>query len=176
MPSPVFSLFPQFCDALPPFPLAFVPLALFFLPYQSTMFSPVKVTLFAFLSFATLALAIPTSDGRPGDPKAAISSANVALQKAVLPLGSCYFPFTGALLATHTCCPRVAHVTRDNRTSDCIDPVVEEVIEVVEVLVSSLKGSSLSGCDCTAKEIYQLIAITLKVLIIPPCSSYAHVM
>ena len=85
-------------------------------------------------------------------------------------------PFTEALLATHTCCPRVVHVTRDNRTSDCIDPVVEEVIEVVEVLVSSLKGSSLSGCDCTAKEIYQLIAITLKVLIIPACSSYAHVM
>jgi hypothetical protein len=139
------------------------------------MLSPVKVTLFAFLSFAALALATPTLDGRSKDPKAAISTANVALQKAMLPLGSCYFPFTETLLTTHTCCPRVVHVTRDNWTSDCIDPVVEEVIKVVQVLVSSLKGSSLSGCDCTAKEIYELIAITLKVLIIPPWSSYAHV-
>jgi hypothetical protein len=139
------------------------------------MFSPVKVTLFAFLSFATLALATPTLDGRSKDPKAAISTANVALQKAMLPLGSCYFPFTDTLLATHTCCPRVVYVTRDNKTSDCIGPVVEEVTEIVKILVSSLKGSSLSGCDCTAKEIYELIAITLKVLIISLHSSYAHV-
>lgn len=170
MPSPVLRSFPSSATLSLLF-VSFLCLS----QYQSTMFSLVKVSLLAFLSFATLALATPTLDGRSKDPMAAISTANVALQKAVLPLGLCYFPSIETLLVTHTCCPRIVHVTRDNRTSDCIDPVVEEVIEIVEVLVSSLKGSSLSGCDCTAKEIYELIAITLKVLIIPPYSSYAHV-
>ena len=57
------------------------------------MFSPAKITLFAFLSFASLALAIPTSDGRSKDPKALISRANTALVGTMLPLSSCYLPF-----------------------------------------------------------------------------------
>ena len=62
-------------------------------------------------------------------------------------------------------------MTHENTTSDCIEPVVEEVIELVQGLVKSLKGSSLSGCGCTASEIYKLIADTLKVLIISAFSN-----
>ena len=56
------------------------------------MFSPAKITLFALLSFASLALAIPTSDGRSKDPKALISRTNTALMGTMLPLRSCYVP------------------------------------------------------------------------------------
>jgi hypothetical protein len=65
------------------------------LPYRSTtiMFSPVKIAFFTFLSFAVLALAIPTAEGPPQDPKALISSACIDLERIMLPLSSCCFPF-----------------------------------------------------------------------------------
>ena len=56
------------------------------------MFSPVKIAHLAFFSFATLALAIPASEGRSKDLKALIYGTNIALNEAMLPLGPCNFP------------------------------------------------------------------------------------
>jgi hypothetical protein len=57
------------------------------------MFSPLKTALFALLSFATLALAVPTSQGeQPQDVKACIVNTNFALEQTVLPLSQCYLP------------------------------------------------------------------------------------
>ena len=57
------------------------------------MFSPLKVALFAFISFATLALAIPYPADQPKDPRVAISNCNNALDIAVDPLSPFYLPF-----------------------------------------------------------------------------------
>jgi hypothetical protein len=55
------------------------------------MFS-LKIALFALLSFATLALATPTSRGQqPQNPKALIASSNVVLKQTLLPLSPCHF-------------------------------------------------------------------------------------
>ena len=54
------------------------------------MFSPLKVALFAFISFAALALAIPSPAARSQDPWALILGCNDELAEAVLPLRPFY--------------------------------------------------------------------------------------
>ena len=61
------------------------------------MFSLVKLALFSLISFATLALAIPSQAGHPKDPRALIAKANVDLQGTVLSLSSFYLPFYTSL-------------------------------------------------------------------------------
>jgi hypothetical protein len=61
------------------------------------MFSLVKFALFSLISFATLALAIPSPAGQPNDPRALIAKANDALQGTVLPLSPFYLPFYTSL-------------------------------------------------------------------------------
>ncbi|KAI0289375.1 hypothetical protein BC826DRAFT_971017 [Russula brevipes] len=107
------------------------------------MLSPVKIALFAFISFATLALAVPSPAGHVNDPKALIISANVALEKILFPL---------------------THLTAANATSDCIVPVINEVVETVDELIIALQNSSLSGCGCTGHDIIKLVAITLEII------------
>ncbi|KAF8483878.1 hypothetical protein DFH94DRAFT_819960 [Russula ochroleuca] len=110
------------------------------------MFS-VKVALFAFISFAALALAIPSPVGQlqPGsqDPRALILSCNDQLAVAVLPLH---------------------YLTHANATSECVGAVIEEVVDILEMLVGALSGLSLSGCGCTVHDIIASIAITLKII------------
>ncbi|KAI0002112.1 hypothetical protein BJV74DRAFT_817006 [Russula compacta] len=110
------------------------------------MFSPLKIALFSLISLATLALAVPTQQDRSQDLKALISSTNLALQSAVQPLN---------------------YLTSANETSDCIGPVIYEVVVIVTELVSDLQGSSLSGCGCTTHDIVELIAITLNIIFEP---------
>jgi hypothetical protein len=62
------------------------------LPYRLTMLSPVKIAVLSFLFFGTMALAVRTSESQPQDPKALISNTNIALERALLPLSSCYSP------------------------------------------------------------------------------------
>jgi hypothetical protein len=50
------------------------------------MFSLAKFALFSLISFATLALAIPSPAGQPKDPRALIANANAALEATVLSL------------------------------------------------------------------------------------------
>ena len=54
------------------------------------MFSPLKVVLFAFISFAALALAIPSPASSSEDPRALILGCNDELVEAVLPLRPFY--------------------------------------------------------------------------------------
>ncbi|KAH9956258.1 hypothetical protein BC827DRAFT_804272 [Russula dissimulans] len=124
-----------------------------------------KIAFFAFLSFATLALAIPTSDarGQYQDPKAAISSANVALQSAVLPLCLCCLPST--FRATYAHHPCIAYVTHANVTSDCLESVIDDITVIVFGLIGELRLSSLSACGCSANEIVGLIAVTLEIIL-----------
>jgi hypothetical protein len=64
------------------------------------MFSPSKLALFAFISFAALVLAIPSPADhlQPQDPKALLSNANVAIERALLPLSPFYLPFARLVL------------------------------------------------------------------------------
>jgi hypothetical protein len=57
------------------------------------MFSLAKFALFSLISFATLALAIPSPAGQPNDPRALIAQANGALEGTVLSLSPLYLPF-----------------------------------------------------------------------------------
>lgn len=66
------------------------------------MFSPLKVTLFAFISFAALALAMPSPAGSPKDARAVILDYNSALDVAVDPLSLFYPPF---ICSTYAHCP-----------------------------------------------------------------------
>jgi len=135
-----------------------------FLPYQPAMMSPLKIVFFAFISFATLALAIPTSEAQAGyqDPKVVIYNANAALRTNALPLGLCCLPST--FRTTHAHYPCVAYLTRANATSDCLEPVIDAITVTVVQLISELRLSSLSACGCSASEIVELIAITLEVI------------
>ncbi len=69
------------------------------------MFSPIKIALFALISFATLAVAIPTPETCHADTKGLITGTNVLLQKALLPIcmSACLFvtnPDTFLFLST----------------------------------------------------------------------------
>jgi hypothetical protein len=84
------------------------------------------------------------------------------------------------LRPAHPYYPFIAHLTSVNATEGHIRPVVNEVVEIVAELTSGLRGSSLSSCanGCTQIDIVELIAITLKVLVIYPVAdllSYAHI-
>ncbi|KAN0125538.1 hypothetical protein V8E52_000745 [Russula decolorans] len=106
------------------------------------MFSLVKFALFSLISFATLALAIPSPAGQPNDPRALIAKANDALQGTVLPLN---------------------YVNSANATHGCIDPILQEVVGIVWELTWALKELHLAGCGCTY-DIIALIAIHLKII------------
>ncbi|KAH9046786.1 hypothetical protein EDB84DRAFT_1435231 [Lactarius hengduanensis] len=108
------------------------------------MFSPIKVALFAFISFATLAIAIPAPEPRRADAKALITGTNVLLRKAMLP---------------------IAHVNSANATSEYVTPVLDQVVEIVVDLVDALKGSGLSGCGCTSQDILELVSTTLQIIL-----------
>ncbi|KAI9510329.1 hypothetical protein F5148DRAFT_1282098 [Russula earlei] len=112
------------------------------------MLSPIKVALFAFIFFATVAFAIPapTLDVRSQNPSALISRNNLALERALLPL---------------------ANLAPPNATSDCVGPIIQETVEILAELINSLRLSSLSGCGCTGGEIVELLAITLKIILDP---------
>jgi len=107
------------------------------------MFSPLKVVLFAFISFAALALAIPSPASPSKDPRDVILGYNNALNIAVDPL---------------------RYVTTVNATSDSITPVLDEVCGILAELINDLSLSSLSFCDCTVHDIIALIAITLEII------------
>ncbi|KAH9067538.1 hypothetical protein EDB87DRAFT_3591 [Lactarius vividus] len=108
------------------------------------MFSPIKVALFAFISFATLAVAIPAPEPRHADAKALITGTNVLLRKALLP---------------------IAHVNSANATSEYVSPAIDQVVEIVTELVDALRGSSLSGCGCTSQDILELVSATLQIIL-----------
>ena len=61
------------------------------------MFSLVKFALFSLISFATLALAIPSPAGHPNSPTALIANTNDVLEGIVLPLSPYYLPFRTSL-------------------------------------------------------------------------------
>ena len=61
------------------------------------MLSLAKFALFFLVTFATLALAIPSPAGEPKDPRTLIANANAALETTVLPLSSFYLPFYTSL-------------------------------------------------------------------------------
>lgn len=61
------------------------------------MFSLVKFALFSLISFATLALAIPSPAGHANDPRALIAKANDVLGGTVIPLSPFYLPFYTSL-------------------------------------------------------------------------------
>lgn len=61
------------------------------------MFSLAKFALFSLISFATLALAIPSPAGQLKDPRALIAQANGVLEGTVLPLSPFYLPFYTSL-------------------------------------------------------------------------------
>ena len=64
--------------------------------------------------------------------------------------------------------PCIAYITSVNATSDCIGPVLDEVVQVVAELISALQALTLSDCACTANDIIELLASTLKVFMISP--------
>ncbi len=131
------------------------------------MFSPIKITLFALISFATLAVAIPAPEPRHADAKALITSTNVLLKKAVLPIGtSACLSFSFTLLYAHRLC--IAHLHSANAMSECVTPVIGEVVEIVTDLIDALRGSGLSSCGCTSHNILVLISTTLEVLLPSP--------
>ncbi|KAI0302438.1 hypothetical protein B0F90DRAFT_1714752 [Multifurca ochricompacta] len=114
------------------------------------MFSPVKfaLSLFAFITFATLVIAMPSTELRPRTPNAKtfITSTNTLLERTLLP---------------------VVYVTSANATSNNITPIITEVVEIVADLVVSLQGIDLTGCGCTTSQILEELAVTLKIIFEP---------
>ncbi len=101
------------------------------------MFSPIKITLFALISFATLAVTIPTPEPCHADAKALITSTNVFLKKALLPIGtSACLSFFLMLLYAHRLC--IAHLHSANAMSEYVTPVIGKVVEIVTDLVDTL--------------------------------------
>jgi hypothetical protein len=136
------------------------------------MFSPLKVALFAIVSLTTLtfAFAIPSPRApQPGNPMTLISNTNARLQKTLQPLCMRCLPTPHA---THANRLYADFVTPANATSDCLIPIVDQAVEIIGDLVSTLERSSLSGCDCTSYDILILTATTLKVLVIPLSSIF----
>jgi hypothetical protein len=113
--------------------------------------SPVKIAILSFLFFGTIALAVGTSESQFQDPKALISSTNIALERALLPLSSCHSPLLRFERGSHTYVPFLAYVTSANATEGQIRPVINEVVVIVAELTSGLRESSLSSCagGCT---------------------------
>jgi len=91
------------------------------------MFSPIKIALFALISFATLAVAIPAPEPRHADTRALIIGTNVLLKKALLPIGT-FAWFSPTLLYAHRL--RIAHLHSANATSEYVTPVIGEVVDV----------------------------------------------
>jgi hypothetical protein len=132
--------------------------------HYTTMFSPLKITLFAIVSFATLTFAIPSPEApRTVNPMTLIRDTNVRLEKTLVSLRMCCLPTPHA---THANRIYTDYLTPSNATSDCFVPIIGEVVEIVGELVSALQGSNISGCDCTSNDILVLFAAMLKVLVI----------
>jgi hypothetical protein len=110
------------------------------------MFSPIKIALFAFISFATLAIAIPTPEPRHADAKALIADCNGRLQSAILPIGQ---------------------LNSGDLTPEYVSPILGDVIEIINDLIGGLQESGLSGCGCTSQDILELIASTLQIILQP---------
>jgi hypothetical protein len=128
------------------------------------MFSPIKIALFALISFATLAVAIPAPEPRHADAKALITDCNYRLQSVILPIGtSACLSFPLTQVYAHGL--RIAYVNSDNATSEYVSPVLDEVVVILTDLVDGLQGSGLSGCGCTSQDILGLISTTLQVLL-----------
>lgn len=138
------------------------------------MLSPVKIAILSFLFFGTIALVVRTSESQPQDPKALISSTNIALERALLPLSSCYSPPLRFARGSRLL-PFLAYVTSANATEGQMRPVINEVVVIVAELTSGLRESSLSSCagGCTQFDIVELIAITIKVLVILPLLTFS---
>lgn len=68
------------------------------------------------------------------------------------------------------------YVTSANATEGQIRPVINEVVVIVAELTSGLRESSLSSCagGCTQFDIVELIAITIKVLVISRLLTFSH--
>ena len=125
------------------------------------MLSLSKIALFSLISFATLALAIPAPKPRSSNTKALFTGVNGQLVNTMYPVGSsACLSFSSTLLYAYSL--RVACATPSNNTAVNIDPILTEVISVVNGLIYSLKES---GLDCTVQEILELVADLLKVLL-----------
>ncbi|KAF8262300.1 hypothetical protein EI94DRAFT_715290 [Lactarius quietus] len=109
------------------------------------MFSLSKIALFSLISFATLAFAIPAPEARSASAKALLYNANDQIATAMLP---------------------VACATSTNATADYVAPLLTEVTQILDGLVSDLEGSDLSGC--TTQEILTLLSNLLSVLFPSP--------
>ncbi len=122
------------------------------------MFSPIKIALFALISFVTLAVAIPAPEPCHADARALIIGTNVLLKKALLPISmSACLSFSLALLYAHRLC--IAHLHSANATSEYVTPVIGEVVEIIICRCDVIVGHATLLWVHVTRHIYASVVI-----------------